>query len=235
MGERQKTVDRSLRERVRHTECAAYDSWVTFFLPLAFPSTRLDAEGANYEDVRSDVRISCTRRSRFAMAKVTYRVEGLDCTEEVATLRAELLPLVGVRDVACNVLEHTVTIEYDDRLPKLQVLTAAVRRAGMEARPLAAATSVEEETALGPNRRLMTTIVSGVMLVLGLLLQLFATSQSLQDGLGPLPNAIRLCYLLADCGRWLVRVSQSTGSRVASASGHEPADVGSGWRGAAAR
>ena len=139
------------------------------------------------------------------MAKVTYRVEGLDCAEEVTSLRAELLPLVGVKDVACNILDHTVTIEYDERLPNVQVLAAAIRRAGLEARPATATTVAEEGTGPAPNRQLLATVASGVMLALGLLLHLFASPPSLQDGLGPLPNAIRLCYLLAIvAGGWYV-------------------------------
>jgi Cd2+/Zn2+-exporting ATPase len=67
------------------------------------------------------------------MARVALMVRGMDCAEEVATLRAELSPMAGVRTLSFDVLNGKMSVEYDEQEIDPERLKAAVARTGMTA------------------------------------------------------------------------------------------------------
>ena len=67
------------------------------------------------------------------MATALFRVRGLCCAEEVATLRRELSPLPGVEDMAFDLLQARMTVRYAPDKITPDELVAAVKRTGMTA------------------------------------------------------------------------------------------------------
>lgn len=99
------------------------------------------------------------------------RIKGMDCAEEVAALKAELLPLPGVQDLAFDVLNAKMTVTYAEDTVTPAALEAAVARTGMTAEPWRDLKQdmapVDVWTRWG---RLILMSVSGVLIVLGFLI-----------------------------------------------------------------
>ena len=102
------------------------------------------------------------------MATATYRIHGMDCAEEVATLRAELSPLPGVRDLAFDVLNGKLTVTFADGALSPDELTSAVNRTGMRAEPWRESREAIAEAG-GWQRwgRTVMTVASGALTVAG--------------------------------------------------------------------
>ncbi len=72
------------------------------------------------------------------MRELELKVNGMDCAEEVAALRAELAPLVGEANLAFDIVRQKLTV----RLPHAadeQAVLAAIARTGLRAAPWAEA------------------------------------------------------------------------------------------------
>jgi Cd2+/Zn2+-exporting ATPase len=69
------------------------------------------------------------------MQTVTYRVRGMDCAEEVATLGAVLSPKPDVKDLAFDVLNGRLTATYSEQAITPDELVTAIARTGMQAEP----------------------------------------------------------------------------------------------------
>ncbi len=67
--------------------------------------------------------------------KKAYRVEGLDCAEEVATLRRALEHRAGVVELSFDVLNARMTVTFDDGQIDEDAIVAAVAETGMSAVP----------------------------------------------------------------------------------------------------
>ncbi|MFN7941208.1 MAG: heavy metal translocating P-type ATPase [Thermoanaerobaculia bacterium] len=117
-----------------------------------------------------------------------FRVAGMDCAEEIATLRREVGPVVGGQErLGFDLLRGRMTIAADARSVPDAAIRAAVERAGLVATPW------REEGDDGAvdrlrRRRLVTTVLSGGFTTLGFLLHLL-------PGGGPL--AARSAYAAA--------------------------------------
>jgi Zn2+/Cd2+-exporting ATPase len=77
-----------------------------------------------------------------------FRVSGLDCKNEVATLTRELGPLVGEDKLAFDTAQGTMTIAPQSRVPA-DVVEQAVARTGMRAEPWSPPTPSEEDAGCG--------------------------------------------------------------------------------------
>jgi Cd2+/Zn2+-exporting ATPase len=67
------------------------------------------------------------------MEKLTYRISGMDCAEEVNALKGAVGKLPGIADLDFNLIDRTMTVQFDaGKVNEVSILDAA-RRAGLEA------------------------------------------------------------------------------------------------------
>lgn len=101
------------------------------------------------------------------MAEAKYKVRGLDCADEVATLRSALAPLSGVRELKFDVIHARMTVDYDAHRIKTAELEAAVARTGMRAEPWRDQPDVRDGEGWRRRARTIATGVSGLLVLLG--------------------------------------------------------------------
>src|SRR5262249_26573983 len=151
------------------------------------------------------------------MKKMVFKIQGMDCAEEVAILRRAVRPVVGGADsLSCDILHGTMTVFLAEGTGSAEAIVQAVRRTGMQASlwpdasPVADA-SVEESGWQRWGRPLLC-LVSALWLVSGLLWPGFSQGSWLVALTGgaphtalTLPLASRLLYLGAIVSSaWLV-------------------------------
>jgi Cd2+/Zn2+-exporting ATPase len=100
-------------------------------------------------------------------AESVFRVQGLDCPDEVAILDRRLMALNGVERITADVLQGTLRVAYDAALVSTTAIAAAVDETGMRAwlerdQPIRIAE-------VGSRRGHVLLVLSGVALVMGLL------------------------------------------------------------------
>src|SRR6056297_920268 len=77
-----------------------------------------------------------TFERRCMMARRTdYKVQGLDCAEEVAILRREVGGLPGVLDLEFDVINARMSVHYDPDAIDAERFVQAVDATGMKASP----------------------------------------------------------------------------------------------------
>jgi len=101
-------------------------------------------------------------------AESTFKIEGMDCHEEVAILEHRLKRLAGLEALDADVLGQRLRIKYDAARLSAAAIAEAVAQTGMRAwleheEPAPAAASA--------STRVRLTVLSGALLVLGLLFQ----------------------------------------------------------------
>jgi len=99
-----------------------------------------------------------------------FRVAGLDCAEEIATLRREVGPVVGGEaQLGFDLLRGRMTVATDVRIASDVAIVTAARKAGLVAEPWRAEGDDGSMDRLR-RRRLFTTVVSGSATLAGFLL-----------------------------------------------------------------
>ena len=73
-----------------------------------------------------------------------FRIEGMDCAEEVATLKRELGPLLGEDRLVFDILNGKMTVRPGAAADSPEQIIAAVKRTGMNAELWAEAGQAEE-------------------------------------------------------------------------------------------
>lgn len=102
------------------------------------------------------------------------RIHGLDCTEEVALLKRELLPVVGDEErLGFDVLGGRLTVEMDDASYDRDDVLNAIERTGLKAEPWEQ-DSEGNETFWDRHSRSILTTVSGLFGAAGLAVQLLS-------------------------------------------------------------
>ena len=101
-------------------------------------------------------------------AESIFKIEGMDCHEEVAILEKRLKKLTGLEAMAADVLRQRLTITYDAAKLSTATIAEAVAQTGMRA-------WLEHDEPVGPapsaaTRRLLV-IVSGVLVRVGMALE----------------------------------------------------------------
>ena len=101
-------------------------------------------------------------------AESVFKIEGMDCHEEVAILEKRLKKLAGLEALDADVLSQRLKIKYDAAKLNTSTIAEAVAQTGMRA-------WLEHEQPVGPapsaaTRRLLV-IVSGVLLTAGMALE----------------------------------------------------------------
>ncbi|HEY3379605.1 MAG TPA: heavy metal translocating P-type ATPase [Armatimonadota bacterium] len=93
----------------------------------------------------------------------TFRVTGLTCADCAAKLEHRLQVMPGVEDVALNFVSAKLTIRH--QLPMTAILQQ-IRVAGYDATPEAERGPARRQTFLQTHYRLLTTLLSGLLVVL---------------------------------------------------------------------
>ena len=142
------------------------------------------------------------------METIAYKIHGMDCAEEVATLKKELGPMPGVQDLGFDILNAKMTVNFDSATIKPDDLQAAVKRTGMRAEPWS-----DNKLALRPptfweqrGRTLLTT-ASAILLALGFVVHtmISGVKAAVTEGQAGPPLAVILLYAGAMiCGVWFV-------------------------------
>ena len=101
-------------------------------------------------------------------AESVFKIEGMDCHEEVAILEKRLGKLDGLEGISADVLQQRLTITYDAARLNTSAIAEAVAQTGMRA-------WLEHEQPVGPapsaaTRRLFV-IISGVLVAAGTALE----------------------------------------------------------------
>ena len=133
-----------------------------------------------------------------------FRVAGMDCAEEIATLRREVGPVVGGEaKLGFDLLRGRMTVAADVKSVPDSAIVSAARRAGLAAEPWRAEGDDGSNDRLR-RRRLISTVVSGSATVAGFLLHAALASgfgAALgREGMGgghAVPLAARLVYAVA--------------------------------------
>ena len=102
-------------------------------------------------------------------AESTYRIEGMDCREEVAILERRFKHLIGLEDFSADLMGQRLHVKYDAAKISTAAIAAAVADTGMRA------WLDHEEPAIGSDRQMRARQVlvwtSGTALAIGMTLQ----------------------------------------------------------------
>src|SRR5689334_2457777 len=103
-------------------------------------------------------------------AEAVFRVEGMDCNEEVVILERRLKPLVGLEALSADVMGQRLHVKYDAAKLTTSAMVDAVGQTGMRMW-----LEHEEPRATGADVRwrLRATALSGVALLAGAAVQPF--------------------------------------------------------------
>jgi Cd2+/Zn2+-exporting ATPase len=112
-------------------------------------------------------------------AESIFKVEGMDCHEEVAILERRLKRLPGLEDLSADVIGQRLRVKYDAARVTASAIAEAVAQTGMRAwleheEPVRATGSVRARQAL--------VITSGAALAVGLLIRFFDAPRPLEVG-----------------------------------------------------
>jgi len=143
-----------------------------------------------------------------------FKIQGMDCAEEIAILKREIGPLVGGEVLlAFDLLNAKMTVRLEGPPVTAETILATVSKTGMKAFLWKSETKAEHRTASFPlNRHAIFTVASGVFWVAGFLAHVLLEG-SIRDALGsegtgvahPVPLAAKGLYLLGIlAGVWLV-------------------------------
>lgn len=139
------------------------------------------------------------------MANSKLKIHGMDCAEEVSLLRTELARLEGISELAFDVLNRKMTVEFDSNRLSLKQIEDAIDRTGLAHEPWS---NVGHDVSVGRVRRLRfaLTVASGLLLAVGFVIQANVNGLlSSLAGTSEFPLVTKVCYILAAiCGVWFV-------------------------------
>ncbi len=107
-----------------------------------------------------------------AASQVIFRIEGMDCSDELRVIEASLRKSGGTTGTTANYVARTLTVTFDPAATTADKLRLAILDAGFpateEGRP--AAPALERSFGLARHIKLIMVIVSGLSLTAGILL-----------------------------------------------------------------
>jgi Cd2+/Zn2+-exporting ATPase len=107
-----------------------------------------------------------------AMSKpLQFRIEGMDCAEEVALLKRELVPLVGEEALRFDLLNAKLTVNLSTSSSSSAEIEAAIARSGLKAIPWEQKLRSEQPSFFAANLRTLLTSISGVAGLSGYLIE----------------------------------------------------------------
>lgn len=136
-----------------------------------------------------------------------FLVRGMDCAEEIATLRGELGKLAGVRELRFDLLNRKLIVDLDPASESSDSIVRAVARTGMTAEPWAERREEASSSDAGRLRRTLATASSGLFVAIGFAFH--ASDVGVRAALGEAgalpPVTARVAYTIATVlGAWFV-------------------------------
>ena len=146
------------------------------------------------------------------MNKVAFKIEGLDCAEEVAVLKKEVGPLVGGEEnLTFDILKGRMTVSFRTGNPDIEPIILAIKQTGMKAIPWldirAKQSQTKEEGFWRRRGRLTMCLISGAFLLAGFISQSLYDKSFLSALTGERPEGLFtvLFYLAAAvAGAWYI-------------------------------
>jgi len=143
--------------------------------------------------------------------RIDYRIQGLDCSEEVAILRREVGGKPGIIDLEFDVVNARMTVEFEPDALSADAIVHAIGATGMKATPWELRRTREKGTFWQQHGRLVMTAASGAFLLIafvthgvmhGSLMDAFAGGHR---GTHIFPRSVMLLYFFsAASGAWYV-------------------------------
>ncbi len=149
---------------------------------------------------------------RAVGSAMTFKIQGMDCAEEVAVLRREIGPLVGGADrLGFDILNSKMMVAADAAACSAEAIRAAIARTGMRAQEWRA-DAQSPGTAGDRQRRVQAalTAASGIFVVVGLAAHAWfagSLSEAFGEGLGramPLPAMAAYALAIVLGGRYVI-------------------------------
>lgn len=143
---------------------------------------------------------------------ITFKIEGLDCVEEVAILKSEIGPLVGGEDwLAFDVINGRMTIVAEAKPVAEKIIIKAVAATGMKATPW---NPDETQTDVKQRQRSQTlyATISGLCIVAGILIHI-AIAGGFTDIQHLMQNPESWTYTWQDLGHYLKNLLNVHGSQ----------------------
>lgn len=141
-----------------------------------------------------------------------FRIFGMDCAEEIAALKREVLPIVGSSaSVSFDLLNGKMVIKAVGQLPPSSVFISAIKKAGMKAETWGNTTKVPVNR-FDRSLRIISTTISGIAILAGFSFHALSSGSFLAafgaetaEGQHALPIISKALYLLASiAGAWSV-------------------------------
>lgn len=133
-------------------------------------------------------------------ARAEFRIQGMDCAEEVSLLRRELGGMPGIVDLNFDVVKAKMAVQFDSKATDRGAIAKAVARTGMKAEPYLEAAA--EQPWWQQHGRTLLTALSGLAVITGTLLHSHSGSDFFRallahDHNEAMPPAAIVFYLLA--------------------------------------
>lgn len=129
-----------------------------------------------------------------------FLVKGMDCAEEITTLRGELKDLPGVSDLRFDLMNRKMTVEGDPAETSTGQILAAVARTGLTAEEWVERSESETATDDGRRKRIVATLASGACLAIGMALHASQAGMTAMFGTAEgaaVPITARVAYACA--------------------------------------
>ncbi len=143
--------------------------------------------------------------------RIDYRVEGLDCSEEVAILRREVGGKPGVIDLEFDVINGRMAVEFEPATLSAEEIVKAVDATGMKATQWGMQRPEQTATFWQQHGRLIMAAASGVCLLAAFTIHSVLSGSMLDAFTGghredhAYPRAVMLLYFVsAVSGAWYV-------------------------------
>ncbi len=112
------------------------------------------------------------------MEKLEFYIEGLDCAEEVALLKRELIPLVGEQVLSFDLLKSKLTVDIRPSGCTENEIKAAIAKSGLKGTRWQAHVASDVPPIRLQRKRVLLTVVSGFACCLGMVAE-FLDNQGL--------------------------------------------------------
>ena len=144
--------------------------------------------------------------------ELIFKIQDMDCAEEVTILKRELSPLVGGEDhLFFDILNRRMTVTLNAEPVTGEAIIAAVRETGMQAEPWEPDKKKASASFWKRHGRTLLTSVSGIMLISAFVTHVilagsFAAALGAEEAVGGfMPLPVRIQYLAAMLsGIWFV-------------------------------
>lgn len=131
--------------------------------------------------------------------KLEFRVQGMDCAEEVGLLKRELVPLVGEDSLGFDLLNRKLSVDASDSTTTPSDIEAAIKRSGLTAVLWQDTPTAISQSFWSQHQRTILTATSGFFALSGYVVEFTATASVSAMGL-TVAKAFYAISILAGCG-----------------------------------